>query len=108
MHRIDVYQGDRLHAVGGRSTDGKAESLDGRRTHQVEGVRDPDRSREPPVPGLLPALSRARGTRARRRDCLCAPTPAVASAIVGLRTLDQLTGLDRAAELELDEQPCNG
>jgi aryl-alcohol dehydrogenase-like predicted oxidoreductase len=29
--------------------------------------------------------------------------PAVASAIVGVRTVDQLAGLDRAAELELDD-----
>jgi aryl-alcohol dehydrogenase-like predicted oxidoreductase len=29
--------------------------------------------------------------------------PAVASAIVGIRTVDQLAGLDRAAELELDD-----
>jgi hypothetical protein len=56
-------RGDRLHAVGGRSTDGQ-NRVPRRQPDPSSGggVRDPGRSREPPVPRLLPALSRPRGT----------------------------------------------
>ena len=91
--------------AGGLLT-GKTKSLDGTRTRAGRGgVRDQPRPGEPAVRRLLPRCVE----RSANRSGSSPPPgrshhPAVASAIVGVRTVDQLDGLDRAAALHLDAE----
>jgi len=89
--------------AGGLLT-GKTESLDGSRTRQVEeeyGIRiGPDKPQFRDFSTLCRELGEPEHVVA---TAWVLQHPAVASAIVGVRTVDQLAGLDRAAELELDD-----
>jgi aryl-alcohol dehydrogenase-like predicted oxidoreductase len=89
--------------AGGLLT-GKTESLDGSRTRQVEeeyGIRvGPENRRFRDFSQLCRDLGEPEHVVA---TAWVLQHPAVASAIVGVRTVDQLAGLDRAAELELGE-----
>jgi aryl-alcohol dehydrogenase-like predicted oxidoreductase len=89
--------------AGGLLT-GKTESFDGSRTRQVEqeyGIRiGPDNPQFRDFSQLCRELGEPEHVVA---TAWVLQHPAVASAIVGIRTVDQLDGLDRAAELELDD-----
>jgi aryl-alcohol dehydrogenase-like predicted oxidoreductase len=89
--------------AGGLLT-GKTESLDGSRTRQVEreyGIRiGPENRQFQDFSQLCRELGEPEHVVA---TAWVLQHPAVASAIVGVRTVDQLAGLDRAAELELDD-----
>jgi len=89
--------------AGGLLT-GKTESLDDSRTRQVEeeyAIRiGPDNPQFRDFSQLRRNLGEPGHVVA---TAWVLQHPAVASAIVGARTVDQLAGLDRATELELDE-----
>ena len=89
--------------AGGLLT-GKTESFDGTRTRQVEeeyGIRiGPDNPQFRNFSQLCRELGEPEHVVA---TAWVLQHPAVTSAIVGIRTVDQLDGLDRAAELELDD-----
>ena len=89
--------------AGGLLT-GKTESFDGSRTRQVEeeyGIRIGAENRQfRDFSNLCRDLGEPEHVVA---TAWVLHHPAVASAIVGVRTVDQLAGLDRAADLELDD-----
>lgn len=84
---------------------GKVASMDGSRTAQVEeeyGIRlGPDNNQFAEFSALCRDLGET-GTAVAIAWTL--HHPAVDSAIVGVRTVEQLDGLDRAAELELSAE----
>src|SRR3954465_386499 len=88
--------------AGGLLT-GKTESYDGTRTRQVEeeyGITiGPENSQFRDFSALCRELGETDGVVAR---ALVLQHPAVDSAIVGVRTVEQLEGLDRAASLVLE------
>ena len=90
--------------AGGLLT-GKTASLDGTRTRQVEeeyGIRVGSDNRQFTD---FAELCRAIGEPERIvATAWVLQHPAVVSAIVGVRTVDQLSGLDRAAALQLDAE----
>jgi aryl-alcohol dehydrogenase-like predicted oxidoreductase len=94
--------------LAGGLLSGKTESLDGSRTSQVEqeyGIRiGPENRQFRDFSELCRELGEPEHVVAA---AWVLQHPAVASAIVGVRTVDQLAGLDRAAELELDEAASN-
>ena len=83
---------------------GKTESFEGSRTRQVEGeygIRiGPENHQFRDFSELCRELGAPEHVVA---TAWVLQHPAVASAIVGIRSFDQLAGLDRAAELELDD-----
>ena len=89
--------------LGGGLLTGKTESFSGSRTRQVEeeyGISlGPDNSQFRDFSALCRELGEPEHVVA---TAWVLQHPAVDSAIVGVRTVDQLDGLDRAAELVLD------
>jgi aryl-alcohol dehydrogenase-like predicted oxidoreductase len=89
--------------VAGGLLTGKTASLDGSRTRQVEeeyGIRiGPDNSQFRDFSALCGEIGEPEHVVA---TAWVLQHPAVSSAIVGIRTVDQLAGLDRAAGLKLD------
>ena len=89
--------------AGGLLT-GKTESFDGSRTRQVEeeyGIRiSPENSQFRDFSALCREIGEPEHVVA---TAWVLQHPAVDAAIVGVRTVEQLDGLDRAAELSLDE-----
>ncbi len=90
--------------LGGGLLTGKTESFSGSRTRQVEeeyGIQlGPENSQFRDFSALCREIGEPEHVVA---TAWVLHHPAVDSAIVGVRTVDQLTGLDRAAELSLDE-----
>jgi aryl-alcohol dehydrogenase-like predicted oxidoreductase len=91
--------------LGGGLLTGKTESFDGSRTRQVEeeyGIRlGPDNSQFRDFSALCREIGEPEHVVA---TSWVLHHPAVDSAIVGVRTADQLDGLDRASELTLDDE----
>jgi aryl-alcohol dehydrogenase-like predicted oxidoreductase len=89
--------------AGGLLT-GKTESFDGTRTRQVEeeyGIRiGPENTQFREFSDLCRDIGEPERVVA---TAWVLQHPAVSSAIVGIRSVDQLAGLDRAAELNLDQ-----
>ena len=89
--------------LGGGLLTGKTESFDGSRTRQVEEEYGISLGPENTQFSEFSALCREIGEPEHVvATAWVLQHPAVASAIVGVRTVDQLDGLDRAAALELD------
>ncbi len=91
--------------LGGGLLTGKTESFDGSRTRQVEeeyGISlGPDNSQFRDFSALCREIGEPEHVVS---TAWVLQHPAVDSAIVGVRTADQLDGLDRASELTLDEE----
>ena len=102
--RAHSQQSKPVMPLAGGLLTGKTESLDGSRTRQVEeeyGIRiGPDNPQFRDFSTLCRELGEPEHVVA---TAWVLQHPAVASAIVGVRTVDQLAGLDRAAEFELDD-----
>ena len=90
--------------LGGGLLTGKTESFDGSRTRQVEeeyGIKiGPENPQFRDFSALCAEMGEPEHVVA---TAWVLQHPAVSSAIVGVRTVDQLDGLDRAAALSLDE-----
>jgi aryl-alcohol dehydrogenase-like predicted oxidoreductase len=90
--------------LGGGLLTGKTESFDGSRTRQVEeeyGISlGPENTQFADFSALCREIGEPEHVVA---TAWVLQHPAVSSAIVGVRTVDQLAGLDRAAALSLDE-----
>jgi aryl-alcohol dehydrogenase-like predicted oxidoreductase len=109
---MEVLPAAQQHGVGvlaymplaGGLLTGKTESFDGSRTRQVEaeyGIRlGPDNSQFRDFAGLCREIGEPEHVVA---TSWVLHHPAVASAIVGVRTVEQLDGLDRASSLVLDD-----
>ncbi len=96
-----------LPLAGGLLT-GKTQAPEGSRTRQVEGEYGISLGPDNKQFAAFSALCREIGER--EHSVAIAWTlhnPAVASAIVGVRTVEQLDGLERAAELELSPEVMN-
>jgi aryl-alcohol dehydrogenase-like predicted oxidoreductase len=90
--------------LGGGLLTGKTESFDGSRTRQVEEEYGISLGPENRQFADFSALCREIGEPEHVvATAWVLQHPAVSSAIVGVRTVDQLDGLDRAAALSLDE-----
>ena len=88
--------------AGGLLT-GKKKAVAGSRTHSVEQEYSIGLS-ETPQFEQFSALCRELGEKEHIvATAWCLANPAVSSAIVGIRTIEHLDGIERAAELELDQ-----
>lgn len=90
--------------AGGLLT-GKTQSVSGSRTEQVENEYGIKLGESNTMMQAFSALCKELGeSETVVAIAWTLAQPAVTSAIVGIRTLEHLDGMDRAAELELDEE----